>query len=104
MSIQQQIGKRVSVDVTYSRRSFRGFTVADNLSLESSDLTPFSIVAPQDCPFPEGGGYVVQGLYDVVPAKAGQVDNFITDSARYRRLVSLLQWDRRHRRGCRVRE
>jgi hypothetical protein len=85
VSIQQQIGKRASVDVTYSRRSFRGFAVADNRSLESSDLTPFSIVAPLDPRLPEGGGYVVQGLYDVVPGKAGQVDNFITDSVRYGR-------------------
>ena len=83
VSLQQQIGKRASVDVSYSRRSFRGFTVADNQSLESSDLTPFSIMAPLDSRLPDGGGYVVRGLYDVVPAKVGQVNNFVTDSGRY---------------------
>jgi hypothetical protein len=83
VSIQQQIGRRSSVDISYSRRSFRGFTVADNLSVSSSDFTPFSVVAPRDPRLPSGGGYVVDGLYDVVPEKAGQVDNFITDSERY---------------------
>ena len=85
LSIQQQIGRRSSVEVTYTRRSFRGFTVADNLSLEPSDLTPFSIVAPLDARLPGGGGYRVEGLYDVVPAKAGQVNNLVTDSAAYGR-------------------
>lgn len=83
LSIQQQIGRRSSVDVTYSRRSFRGFTVADNLSLQPSDLTPFSIVAPRDSRLPRGGGYVVPDLYDVIPAKAGEVNNLITDSAHH---------------------
>ena len=46
---------------TYTRRSFRGFTVADNMSLEPSDLTPFSIVAPLDSRLPGGGGHIVQG-------------------------------------------
>ncbi len=85
LSIQQQIGRRSSVDVTYTRRSFRGFTVADNLSLEPSDVTPFSIVAPLDSRLPGGGGYRVEGLYDVIPAKAGQVNNLVTDSAPYGR-------------------
>ncbi len=80
LSFQQRIGRRVSLDVTYSHRSFRGFTVADNLSLEPSDLTPFSVVAPLDSRLPGRGGYVVEGLYDVVPAKAGQVNNLITGS------------------------
>ena len=83
VSIQQQLGRRSSVDVTYTRRSFHGFTVADNLSWQPSDLTPFSIVAPMDSRLPQGGGYVVPGLYDVIPAKAGQVDNLVTDSAEY---------------------
>ena len=83
VSIQQQIGARASVDVTYIRRTYRGYSVADNLALQSSDLTPFSIVAPLDPRLPGGGGYSVSGLYDVVPGKAGQVDNLVTDSSRY---------------------
>jgi len=85
LSIQQQIGRRSSVDVTYTRRAFRGFTVADNLSLEPSDLTPFSILAPLDSRLPGGGGYRIEGLYDVIPARAGQVNNLVTDSTVYGR-------------------
>jgi hypothetical protein len=84
-SIQQQLGARSSVDVTYRRRSFDGFTVADNLSLQAADLTPFSIEAPVDARLPGGGGYVVSGLYDVVPEKAGQVNNRVTTSTAYGR-------------------
>ena len=83
LSIQHQIGSRSSVDVTYTRRWYDGFFVVDNLALQPSDLTPFSIVAPLDPRLPEGGGYVVSGLYDVVPEKAGEVDNFVTDSTKF---------------------
>jgi len=85
LSLQQQIGKRASVSATYNRRSFRGFTVADNLALTSSDLTRFSLAAPLDPRLPGGGGYVIENLYDVVPAKAGLVDNRIVDSSSYGR-------------------
>ena len=85
LSIQQQIGERSSVEVTYIRRWFHGFSVVDNRALEPSELTPFSIVAPVDPRLPAGGGYVVSGLYDVVPGKAGQVDNLVVDSTRYGR-------------------
>jgi hypothetical protein len=85
VSIQHQIGSRSSVDVMYIRRWYDGFFVADNLSLEPSDLTPFSLVAPSDSRLPGGGGYVVSGLYDVVPEKSGQVNNLIADSGKYGR-------------------
>jgi hypothetical protein len=85
VSIQHQILPRASVTLAYSRRWFDGFTVADNLALQPADLTPFSVVAPADPRLPGGGGYVVSGLYDVVPDKAGQVSNFIADSSRYGR-------------------
>jgi hypothetical protein len=83
VTIQQQIGPRASVDLTYSRRSYRGFSVVDNLALQSSDFTPFSVVAPRDPRLPGGGGYAISDLYDVVPAKAGQVDNLVAGSAAY---------------------
>jgi len=83
VSVQQQIGPRSSMDVTYTRRWFHGFSVADNLSLQPSDLTPYSIVAPSDPRLPGGGNYLVSGLYDVVPERSGQVDNLIADSSKY---------------------
>jgi hypothetical protein len=82
-SIEHEILARTSIRVAYVRRSFRGFFVVDNLAYADSDLTPFSIVAPRDPRLPNGGGYVIPGLYDVVPRKSGQVDNFVTDSSKY---------------------
>jgi hypothetical protein len=73
------------VSLTYTRRWYRGFFVVDNLALHPSDLTPFEIVAPVDPRLPGGGGYVVRGLYDVVPDKSGMVDAFVTDSNQHGR-------------------
>ncbi len=50
LSIQQQIGTKSSVEVTYTRRTYNGFFVADNLALQPSDLTPFSIVGSRRPP------------------------------------------------------
>ena len=85
VSIQRQLLSRASATLAYSRRWFDGFTVADNLALQASDLTPFSVVAPADPRLPGGGGYVIPGLYDVAPDKAGQVSNRIADSSKYGR-------------------
>ena len=65
------------------RRTYSGFFVADNLALQPSDLTPFSIAAPADPRLPGGGGYIVSGLYDVVPAKSGQVNNLVDNADQY---------------------
>jgi Carboxypeptidase regulatory-like domain len=85
VSLQQRIGARSSVDITYTRRWFHGFSVVDNVALQPSDLTRFSLVAPTDPRLPGGGGYLVSDLYDVVPDKAGQVMNLVADSDKYGR-------------------
>jgi len=82
-SIQQQILPRASIEVAYTRRWYHGFTVQDNTLLANSDLTAYSITAPLDPRLPNGGGYPVGPLYDVVPTKAGQVLNNVTDSQQF---------------------
>jgi hypothetical protein len=77
-SVQQQILPRVSVEAGYFRRWLNNFTVTDNLAVTATDFTSFSVTAPSDPRLPGGGGYTVGGLYNVVPARFGQVNNNIT--------------------------
>ncbi len=83
VSVQQQIASRASVEVAYSRRWYHGFTLNDNLLVSGADYSAYSVVAPVDPRLPGGGGYTVSGLYDVAPAKAGQISNLVTDSQAY---------------------
>jgi hypothetical protein len=80
VSVQQQILRRMSVEVAYHRRSFAGFTVQDNTLVANNEYDAFSVTAPIDPVLPGGGGYVVSGLYDVTPSKFGQILNNVTDS------------------------
>jgi hypothetical protein len=68
VSLQQQIVPRVSVEVGYFRRWLTNFTTTDNEALTAADFTEFAIVAPVDDRLPNGGGYVVDGLYNVTAA------------------------------------
>jgi hypothetical protein len=83
VSVQQQIFSRASIELSYVHRWFNGFFIVDNQALGPSDLTPYTITAPIDRRLPGGGGYVVPGLYDVVPEKMGQVANLVTNSAQF---------------------
>ena len=83
VSVQQQILPRASVEVAYSRRWYRGFTVNDNQAVKASDYTQYSVTAPLDSRLPDGGGYTVPGLYDVSPNLSGQINNLVIDSAGY---------------------
>ena len=76
-SVQQQILPRVSVEAGYFRRWLNNFTVTDNQAVAAGDFTAFGVTAPSDPRLPGGGGYTVNGLYDLA-RNVGQVSNNIT--------------------------
>jgi hypothetical protein len=66
VSLQQQIIPRMSVEIGYFRRWLTNFTTTDDQNLSPADFTEFSITAPSDSRLPNGGGYTVDNLYNVV--------------------------------------
>jgi hypothetical protein len=81
-SIQQEVLPRVAVDVGYQRRWLVNQSVIDNRSRAASDHTTFGVNIPVDPRLPNGGGGVLEGLYNVTPAAAPRLnDNFETLSS-----------------------
>jgi len=82
-SVTHEVLPRVSLEVGYFRRVYGNFTVVDNRAVSAADYTPFSVPVPSDSRLPDGGGSVIGGFYDVVPAKFGQTDNLTTLAKNY---------------------
>jgi hypothetical protein len=89
VSVQQKVLTGVSVEVGYFRRWLKNFTVTDNRAVTAADFDRFSVTAPSDPRLPGGGGYVVNGLYNVSVARAGQTDSFTTWSRNFGEETSL---------------
>ena len=83
VAVQQQLLNRVSVEVQYNKRWFDGQYVTRNLAVQPSDWTKYNITAPVDSRLPGGGGYAVNGLYDIAPSLFGQVTNQVQAAANY---------------------
>ncbi len=83
VSVQHEVIPRLSATVGYFRRIYGNFLVTDNLAVEPSDYTTFSIPIPGDARLPGGGGTVLTGLYDVSSTKFGQINNLVTASSNY---------------------
>jgi len=78
-SVQQQVLPRVGVELSYLRRWLVNFPVIDNRVRAPEDHTEFGIVAPVDARLPDGGGYTVDGFYNVTAVAAARLnDNFQT--------------------------
>ena len=80
--VQRELLPRVALDVGYFRRIWKNFQVTDNLLLAPEDFTQFSMTVPVD-PRLTTSGQTLSGLYNVVPAKFGQVQNLNTLSDKY---------------------
>jgi hypothetical protein len=82
-TVQQEVMPRVSVNVGYFRNWWGNWYGVDNRSTAPADYTPFSLTAPIDPRLPNGGGYVVGGLYNLVSTKVGQVDELAQLSSNF---------------------
>jgi len=87
--VQQEVRKGMSVDLTYFRRRYGKYAVADNRAVAPSDYDPYCVTAPVDPRLPGGGGNRICGLYDLNPGKFGQVDNFVSFSENYGKLTDV---------------
>ena len=82
VAVQQELTRRVSVEVGYFRRWYGNFLATDNLAVGPEDFTPFTVVAPTDSRLPTSG-QTVTGLYNVVPTRFGQTNNLLTFADTY---------------------
>lgn len=83
VTLQHELLPRVGVEVSYSRRIYGNFIVNDNTLVGPADYDPYCITAPSDARLPGGGGNQICGLFDLKPAKVGQVDTLRTYSGKY---------------------
>jgi hypothetical protein len=82
--VQHELLPRVAVDAAFFRRLYGNFVVNNNLALNPSNFSPFSVTAPVDARLPGGGGYVISGLYNVNPAQFSvPANNYVTLSDTY---------------------
>lgn len=82
-ALQQEILPRTSVEVSYSRRWFQGFSVTDDRAVSSADFDPFSFTTPADPNLPGGGGYQVSAV-NINPAALGRfANNYVTFASDY---------------------
>ncbi len=87
IGVQQELAPRVSLEVTYVRRSWGNQTVTDNRAYTRSRLrSVWRSQRHSDPRLPNGGGYRVEGIYELKADRPfGRVDNFVTHAEELRR-------------------
>ena len=75
--VQHELTDGLSVNVSYFRRIYTSFDVNDNRAVTSADYDPYCINVPTDPRLPNSGQQLCD-LFEVTPAKFGQVENLRT--------------------------
>ena len=83
LSLDHQIRPGVGVEATFYRTWYGNWRVQENLAVTASDYDFFTFVAPSDPRLPGGGGYAVEGHYDITPDKFGRSTNVVAPSLDY---------------------
>ena len=78
VTVQQELRPRVSLEVGYARRWFKGVTVTDNTSRTPDQYDSYVITAPSDSRLPGGGGYPIRIYQATNAALAIPASNYIT--------------------------
>ena len=78
--VQHQLLDGLSVEAQFTRRSFGNFTVQDNRLVEPGDYDEYCVTAPAHPRLGAVSGNEICGLYDIDPAKLGQVETFSTSA------------------------
>ena len=81
--VDQELVPNVSLHAGYIRRWYGNFRVTDNLLVGPDDYNPYSFTAPMDSRLPGGGGFGVDGVFDLNPSKIGQVSNLVAAASDY---------------------
>jgi hypothetical protein len=90
--VQHELLPTVSADVTYFHRWYGNHVVTDDQAVGPEDFDRYSITAPLNPGLPGGGGYMIDGLYDIKPEKFGVSANpLITLDRRFGKMKD--QWD-----------
>jgi hypothetical protein len=84
VSVQHQLRSNMGLTVAYFRTWYGGFQALDNTRVTPADYDPFCITAPVDNRLPgDVSGKQFCGIYDVNPAKFGQVSFLRTQASHY---------------------
>ena len=90
VEVQHQLTRGLSVTAGFYRTQYdhtgtagTAQFVTDNQLVTPADYDPYCVTAPVDPRLPSGGGYQVCGLYDIKPAKFGQVQNIVSQPSHY---------------------
>jgi hypothetical protein len=78
LTVQQELLPRMSIEVGYARRWFKGATVTDNLVRTPDEYDSYEITAPSDARLPGGGGYPIRVYVPTAAAAREAAQNYVT--------------------------